>query len=150
MASRRANGLGPRCRPAGGFSGATMEPYLLASVLRTCRGFVAHRGVACQNSISGLPQLFSRPCCRPLVMPLRKVAVAVMEVAVTAGGGPGGGGAGGGAGGGHLGGGGAFRGPRAAQHGRAAQPQYSCSGRRWCGDGRLVLRSDWKRMVATQ
>jgi len=28
--------------------------------------------------------LFSRPCCRPLVLPLRKVAVAVMEVAVMA------------------------------------------------------------------
>ena len=47
-------------------------------------GFVAHRGlrVQCQNSISGLPSLFSRPCCRPLGMPLRKVAVAVTAVVV--------------------------------------------------------------------
>ena len=47
-------------------------------------GFVAHRGlrVPCQNSISGLPSLFSRPCCRPLGMPLRKVAVAVTAVVV--------------------------------------------------------------------
>jgi hypothetical protein len=45
--------------------------------------------VPCQNSISGLPSLFSRLCCRPPGMPPRKVAVAVtavvvMEVAVMA------------------------------------------------------------------
>src|SRR5260370_2552991 len=66
-------------------SGVAMEPYDQASVLRTCRGFVAHRGlrVPCQDSISGLPSLCSRPCCRPLGMPRRKVVVAVMEVAAT-------------------------------------------------------------------
>src|SRR5258708_35119645 len=67
-------------------SGDEMEPYNQASVVRTCRGFVAHRGlrVPCQNSISGLPSLFSRPCCRPMGMPPPKAAVAVMEAAVMA------------------------------------------------------------------
>src|SRR5260221_13806142 len=81
VGSRRASGLGPRCRPAG----AAMEPYHQASVLRTCRGFEADRGlrVPCQNSISGSRSLLLRPCCRPLGMPLRKVAVAVTAVVVT-------------------------------------------------------------------
>src|SRR5216684_6213805 len=65
-------------------SGVAMEPYDQASVLRTCRGFVARRDlrVPCQNSISRLASLFSRPCCRPPGMQPRKVAV--MEVVVMA------------------------------------------------------------------
>lgn len=63
-----------------------MEPYDRASVPRTCHRLVAHRGVRlpCQNLISELPSLFSRPCCQLLGMQLRKVAVAVAVTAVVA------------------------------------------------------------------
>jgi hypothetical protein len=76
--SRRASGLQLRAV----HSGSAMEPTDQARVARTRHRLVAHRGMRmpCQDSISGLPPLFSRPCCQLLGMPLRKVAVAVTAV----------------------------------------------------------------------
>jgi hypothetical protein len=70
--------------PPKDFAGSAMEPYQLVSVPLIFSGVAPRRcELPCQISMSGSRSLFLQPCCRPLAVPLRKEAVAVM-VAVMA------------------------------------------------------------------